>query len=203
MRKSKKYNGRKEWQMKAEVQKIWQELLEGNDRFVKGQMKYQHQDAARRLDLLKGQHPLTAVLCCSDSRVPPEVIFDQGLGDLFVVRTAGNLVDDVALGSLEYAVEHLHVRLLLVLGHSQCGAVTAAVQGGDAPGHIGAVVERLADAVKRSGGQVAQAVDENIRSMVAMLRTNEPILAEAVAVGHLVVLGARYDLEDGRVRLVA
>ncbi len=188
--------------MEAEVQKIWQELLEGNDRFVKGQMKYQHQDAARRLDLLKGQHPLTAVLCCSDSRVPPEVIFDQGLGDLFVVRTAGNLVDDVALGSLEYAVEHLHVRLLLVLGHSQCGAVTAAVQGGDAPGHIGAVVELLADAVKRSGGQVVQAVDENIRSMVAMLRTNEPILAEAVAAGHLVVLGARYDLEDGRVRLV-
>jgi carbonic anhydrase len=185
------------------AEKIWQELLLGNERFVQGQMQYQHQDAERRQELLSGQHPLVAVLCCSDSRVPPEVIFDQGLGDLFVVRTAGNVVDDVALGSLEYAVEHLHVHLLLVLGHSRCGAVTAAVQGGDTPGHIGAVLDRLAGAVQSSGGHVAKAVDENIRSMVAMLRTNEPILAEAVAAGQLLVLGARYDLEDGYVRLVA
>lgn len=188
--------------MKQETEDILQMLLNGNGRFAEGQMQHERQDGERRQVLLAGQNPVAAILCCSDSRVPPELIFDQGLGDLFVVRTAGNVVDDVSLGSLEYAVEHLHVALLVVLGHSCCGAVTATAQGGAVTGHIAMVVERLLPAVQCAHGDVARAVDENIRSTVAMLRMNEPILAEQVQVGHLQIVGARYDLEDGRVRLI-
>lgn len=99
-------------------------LVEGNRRYQAQRLTHPHQNAARRAALAAGQHPFAAVLSCADSRVPPEIVFDQGLGDLFVVRVAGNITDDVVLGSLEYAVEHLHVPLVVVLGHYKCGAVT-------------------------------------------------------------------------------
>ena len=113
-------------------------------------MKRPNQGVERRKELVEGQHPFAIILCCSDSRVPPEVIFDQGLGDLFIVRTAGNVFDNIALGSIEYAVEHLEVPLLVVLGHGQCGAVTATVEGGHAPGHISNVVEAIQPAVVKA-----------------------------------------------------
>lgn len=125
---------------------------EGNRRFATGQAIHPHQDAARREEVRPGQRPFAAILSCSDSRVPPEVIFDWGVGDLFVVRTAGHGVDDVALGSIEYAVEHLGVPLLVVLGHTRCGAVTAALHGDEAPGHIAAVIRPSSPPFGRPAG---------------------------------------------------
>ena len=114
-----------------------QKLLEGNARYVSGNVSHQDQYVLeRRSELISSQHPFAIVVGCSDSRVPPEAVFDQGLGDIFVVRTAGQVLDNASLGSIEYAVEHLGVPLVVVLGHDNCGAVTAAVKGGEAPGHL-------------------------------------------------------------------
>ena len=178
-----------------------QMLVTGNRRYVSGQAVHPNQSAERRLELISGQAPFAAVLTCADSRVPPEVFCDQGLGDLFVVRNAGNVVDDVVLGSLEYAVEHLGAPLVAVIGHTWCGAVTAAVQGGHAPGHIGSVIERLKpavdDACAAAGNAVLNAVSANVRQAVAALQGCEPILGEAVRLGRLKVLGGVYILDTG------
>jgi carbonic anhydrase len=132
--------------------------------------------------VVTGQHPFAVILTCSDSRVPPEVIFDQGIGDLFVIRNAGNIVDDVVIGSIEYAVEHLHTPLVIVLGHQQCGAVTAALKGGKATGHIASVIEKIlpavADARKQPGDSLLNAIDANVARMVNELRASHPVLAE-------------------------
>ena len=116
-------------------------------------MTHPHQNGQRRTETAAGQHPFAIVLSCSDSRVPPEMVFDQGFGDLFVVRTAGNITDDVAMGSLEYGAEHLHVPLIVVLGHEHCGAVEATLQGGEAPGHIGKIVPSIRSGSRFSEGQ--------------------------------------------------
>lgn len=180
-----------------------QALREGNRRFATGQAIHPHQDAARREEVLPGQRPFTAILACSDSRAPPEVIFDQGVGDLFVVRTAGHVVDDVALGSIEYAVEHLGVPLVVTLGHTRCGAVTAALHGAEAPGHIAAVVRAILPAVRETrglpGDPLSNAIDAHIRRVVAHLRAASPILAEREHAGTLRIVGARYNLESGEV----
>ncbi len=178
-------------------------LREGNRRFAAGRAVHPHQDAARREEILPGQRPFAVILACSDSRVPPEVIFDQGLGDLFVVRTAGHVVDDVALGSIEYAVEHLGVPLVVVLGHTRCGAVTAALHSDEAPGHIAAVVQAILPAVQEArslpGDPLANAIGAHIRRVVAHLRAASPILAEREHAGTLRIVGARYHLENGEV----
>ncbi|HEY7392870.1 MAG TPA: carbonic anhydrase [Bryobacteraceae bacterium] len=114
-------------------------LLDGNQRYARHKERHPDQSAARQKELAGGQHPFAVILGCADSRVPPELLFDQGLGDLFVIRVAGNIVDDAVLGSIEYAVEHLGTKLILVLGHENCGAVSAAVEGGEAAGHLRAV----------------------------------------------------------------
>jgi carbonic anhydrase len=183
-----------------------QRLVTGNRRYVSGQALHPNQTAERRLELVSGQAPFAAVLACADSRVPPEVFCDQGLGDLFVVRNAGNVVDDVVLGSLEYAVEHLGAPLLVVVGHTRCGAVTAAVQGGHAPGHIGRVVERLKPAVSDSSAQagdaVYNAVVAHVRRAVAALNASEPLLSQAVRQGSIKVLGAVYHLDTGELQFI-
>ncbi len=180
-------------------------LLEGNARYVAGQMHHPHQDARRREEISAGQQPFAAILCCSDSRVPPEVVFDRGLGDVFVVRTAGNLADAIALGSLEYAVDHLGTPLVMVLGHEKCGAVTAAVQGGEAPAHIAAIVEALRPAIESVPTDCADPVDwatrANVRQLVAQLKAN-PIMAGRVAAGTLRIVGAIYYLHSGEVTLL-
>jgi carbonic anhydrase len=189
----------------VDAEAAWRELAEGNARFVEGRPA-SRDTVARRKELEAGQRPKVAVLTCSDSRVAPEIIFDQGLGDLFVVRTAGATADPVALGSLEYAVEHLHVGVLLVLGHEKCGAVGAAASGGRLPtDNLETVARGLRPALARltraqlatpgSADCVGATVDA---SAVSVLRRSA-VLHEAVASGKLAVLRAVYSLDTGEV----
>jgi carbonic anhydrase len=181
-------------------------LVEGNKRFVAGNPSHSNLTAQQWAELAKGQHPFAIILACADSRLSPEIIFDQGLGDIFVIRNAGNLLDDHVLGSIEYAVEHLHVPLIVVLGHTKCGAVTAAVAGGEAPGHIKAIVESLSDAVemakKKPGDPVDNAVRINAKLEAAALAQAEPIVVEEVKAGHVKVVAARYDIATGQVEFL-
>ena len=178
------------------------ELKAGNQHHVSHRYLHPHETAERQRQLTSGQHPHAEILSCSDSRVPPEIIFDQGLGDLFVVRVAGNVATDVELGSLEYGAEHLHVALLVVLGHQHCGAVTAAVEGGNTEGHIGTLVKLLSPAVEKSralpGDLVENSVKTNVEMVVKQLRA-DPILRELVHEGKLRIVGSVYSLETGAV----
>ncbi len=178
-------------------------LAKGNAAFVATTLKHPDQTEARRTKVAAGQNPFAIILCCSDSRVPPEVIFDQGLGDLFVVRVAGNVADDLGIASVEYAAEHLGTHLVVVLGHSRCGAVTAAVKGDALPGHLLNLMEALEPAVAatkgHAGDPVANAVWSNVLQTAAQLRESKPILAELVEKGKLTVVGANYDLDTGAV----
>jgi len=182
-------------------------LLSGNRRYAGGHAERPHQTGERRSEVTAGQQPFAAVLGCSDSRVPPEVILDQGIGDLFVVRTAGHVVDDAALGSLEYAVEHLGVELILVLAHTDCGAVAATVRGGSVDGHVSRVVDAILPAVDRARGQDGDlrhaAVICNAEMVAQILSDSEPVLARHVAEGRLAVVPALYDLATGRVSVIA
>lgn len=181
-------------------------LVEGNKRFVEMKLTHPEQDAESRTALSKGQQPFAVILGCSDSRVPPEVIFDQGLGDLFVVRVAGNVADDIGVASMEYAVEHLGSRLIMVLGHERCGAVTAAVAGGELPGHLPALMTALKPAVDKGKGHGEDPVDAamlaNVELTAEHLRESKPILAELVEKGEVKIVGARYDLDTGAVELI-
>lgn len=191
--------------------KALQKLMEGNQRYVAYQMKGQQLcDAATRQALIKGQKPYATILCCSDSRVPPEVVFDQGLGEIFVVRVAGNILDPIVLGSIEYAAEHLETPIVMVLGHSRCGAVTAAVTEGKAEGNIGTILETLAPVVTaareeaKGKGQaeiVEAAADRNVRLVCRALTSQSKIIKHLVEEGKLKIVGAKYDIEDGRVSL--
>ena len=168
--------------------------------------QYPRQDARRRKEVSKGQKPFAVIVGCSDSRIPPELIFDQGLGDLFVVRLAGNIVDNVALGSIEYAVEHLGSKLIIVLGHGKCGAVTAAAQGPDAPGHVGTILKAIQPAVKKARKLPGDLVDNAIRANAALvvdkIKSSKPILAEMAEKGEIEVIGAYYNIETGAVELL-
>jgi carbonic anhydrase len=128
------------------------QLLAGNKRYVSSQLKHPHQDLNRRHDLEKSQHPFACILSCSDSRVAPEIVFDEGLGDLFVVRVAGNIVDSAVTGSIEYAVEHLGTPIVLVMGHERCGAVQATIEGGEPKTHIQSMADAIAQAVASAKG---------------------------------------------------
>lgn len=181
-------------------------LQAGNARFAAGKPKHPHASPARRAEIAKGQHPKAAILGCADSRVPPELIFDEGLGDLFVVRVAGNVADAVDVGSLEYAVEHLGVGLVVVLGHHACGAVKATADaGGEAEGNIGAIVREIAPAVNQAKaspgkeGLVNDAVHLNASRTAAALRERSPMLKKALDEKKLKIVPAVYDLETGRV----
>jgi carbonic anhydrase len=185
-------------------------LLEGNRRFVANKMFHPNETPEQRTRLATGQAPFAAILGCADSRVPPEIVFDHGLGDIFDVRVAGNIVEDAGSGSFEYAVEHLGVPLIVVLGHERCGAVKSAVDvlqaGGEAPGHIAELVRKLKPAVDKTkslpGDKVDNAVRENARSNAAELAGLEPILKEKVRDGLLKVVAMRYDLDTGSVELL-
>ena len=183
-----------------------QRLIAGNARYVAGSPTHPDQTPQRRAELAKGQSPFAIVLTCSDSRVAPELFLDQGLGDLFVIRNAGNILDDHVIGSMEYAVEHLHVPLVLVVGHEKCGAVSAAVAGGEAPGHIRSVVEALEPAVElvknMPGDKVDNAVRANAQRGAEILTHVGPFLKEAVSHAKLVVVAARYELATGRLEIL-
>lgn len=191
-----------------------QRLVEGNARFAANERTRQDRDSpnepAARRELAKGQHPFAIVLACSDSRVAPEFVFDQDLGDLFVIRVAGNTADDVALGSIEYAVEHLGARLVVVMGHESCGAVGAAVshaeRGESLPGHLPAVIQEITPVVRQGiadGGDVVHnCVWHNAAKVAAKVRTTGPIIPAAIGQGHVRVCAAVYDLESGVVRFL-
>lgn len=181
-------------------------MIDGNKRYVRDMSTHKRQNSHRRMEVKGSQHPFAVVVTCSDSRVPPEIIFDQGIGDLFVIRLAGNIVDDAALGSIEYAVEHLGVKYVMVLGHENCGAVKATVDGGEAPGHIGCIVNAIKPAIDSVRGKTADLPEVGMRANVTMavqkLKESEPILKHLVEKGELMIVGARYDLDDGRVDII-
>ncbi|MFI5353539.1 MAG: carbonic anhydrase [Candidatus Binatales bacterium] len=189
----------------ANAAEALQRLLDGNQRYVAGRAIRPNQTAGRRATVAGGQHPFAAILGCSDSRVPPEIVFDQGLGDLFVVRLAGNVADPVALDSLDYAVTHLGTRLILVLGHERCGAVTAAVEGYGERGDVGPMLAELRPAVAASkalpGDPVANAIRANVELTVENLRTSKPLSA-MVASGQLKIVGGIYHLATGKVEML-
>jgi len=164
-------------------------------------MLHPKQNSVRRQELVAGQRPFAAILGCSDYRVPPEQVFDQGLGDLFVTRVAGGVPGVEVIGSLEYGVEHLGMALIVVLGHSNCGALASAVNAEHAPGDMGALLQALAPAVEKSrdraGDPVENAVREHIAMTVARLRSSEPVLARLVREGRLRIVGGYYDLRSG------
>lgn len=180
-------------------------LKEGNERFVSGTMTWPEQSKKRRKAIGQRQKPFAVVVSCSDSRVPPEVVFDRGLGDLFVVRTAGEVVKEVELGSIEYAVEHLHAPLVVVLGHKRCGAVEAAVKGGEVPGNIAALVNLIKPAVEEARKQKGDLTDNAVRA-------NTKVVADSIGgsaiITHLMkekrarIVRAYYDLDDGTVTIL-
>jgi len=186
---------------------VWQRLMEGNMRFVQGLFQGRNLLDLRR-SLAKGQQPEAAVLSCSDSRVPAEIIFDQSLGDLFVVRTAGLVLDPTSIGSLEYAVAHLHVPLLVIKGHEGCGAVTAAVEHPEATeGHMGSIITQIAPAVAqaRQGGNHGQELieattDLHLKNLEETLIRVSPIIRGALDAGRLEVVVAKYYLHAGQVQ---
>ena len=184
---------------------LWAELMAGNKRFVAGKPRARALVPLRR-KLASGQAPHVIVLACSDSRVAPEILFDQTLGDLFVIRTAGNVADPVALGSIEYAVDRLHSTVLVVLGHQACGAVRAACSGDKMPSkNLDAIVEKISPAVTqaktyaKADELVEAAIKENVRQSAKDVLANSEILREAVKSGKLKVIEAEYQLDTGRV----
>jgi carbonic anhydrase len=187
------------------AEQAFQRLMDGNARFASGNAIHPDQSTERRSEVVSAQNPSAVVIGCSDSRVPLEIIFDQGIGNIFVVRTAGQVMDNVTLGSIEYAVTHLNVPLIVVLGHDSCGAVKAVLEGGEAPGHIGSLVEAIKPAVdeakrEKSTDQVLNtSINNNIRNIVGGLSQSSPILSNKIKEGRLLIVGARYHLDSGKV----
>ncbi|MGV1034639.1 MAG: carbonic anhydrase [Microbacteriaceae bacterium] len=190
---------------------VWALLVAGNERFVRGEPEHPRQDVERRAAVSSSQHPRVAIFGCSDSRLSAEIIFDIGLGDAFVVRNAGQVISDSVIGSLEYAVGVLGVHVILVLGHDSCGAVRAAIDttiDGDVPAtpYIQGLVDQIIPAVKRvvanapdapaDAGRIGQ---EHLRDTVAALIDSSELISQAIASGQTAIVGANYQLADGRV----
>jgi len=190
----------------SSIENALQKLAYGNKRYVSSAMLHPNQTVERRTEVSKGQNPFAVIVGCSDSRIPPEILFDQGIGDLFVIRVAGNIVDDIALGSIEYAVDHLGTPLVVVLGHGKCGAVTAAVQGGEAHGHIGSIVKTIAPAVEKAKAQSGDLTDNAIRANIELVadtvKASKPIITKALEQGKVKIVGAYYDIESGKVEFI-
>lgn len=190
-----------------------QTLKEGNKRFFSGVSTHQHQDPERIKDLSKGQHPKCIIVSCSDSRIPPEIVFDQGLGDIFSIRTAGNVMSDYEEGSIEYAVEHLHTPLIIVMGHQGCGAIQALLDHADDSGnetvdHISKIIEKLKseeeeqEVLRTVGKDFNRAVMANIMNGVRQLRKSEPHLKKMYHKGEINIVGAVYHIESGEVEFL-
>jgi carbonic anhydrase len=178
-------------------------LKDGNKRFTDGKSIHPRQDITRIKETAKGQKPFAIIVGCSDSRVPNEIIFDQGLGDLFIVRTAGQVSTYASWGSIEFAEEVLGAKVIVVLGHTACGAVSAAVNLPKVPGHIITLINAIKPAAERvkgmAGDPVENAVKENVRMQVEQLRSLEPVLAEHMRKGDIKIVGAVYNLATGAV----
>jgi carbonic anhydrase len=187
----------------------WKALKEGNERFVAGEPAHPSQSIADRARLAHSQKPTAVLFGCADSRVAAEIIFDQGLGDMFVVRTAGHVIDSAVLGSIEYAVTVLNVPLIVVLGHDSCGAVQAtlaAIDDGVVPGgYVRDIVERITPSVLQGRHAGLTRVDEfemrHVNDTVTQLRVRSSSIAERLAAGTLAIVGLTYHLAEGRVVL--
>lgn len=185
----------------------WKALKEGNERFVAGEPVHPSQNIERRNSLAEGQMPTAVVFGCGDSRVAAEIIFDQGLGDMFVVRTAGHVIDWAVLGSIEFGVAVLNVPLVVVLGHDSCGAVKAALgaldEGAVPGGYLRDIVERVTPSILLGRRDGLRTVDEfetrHVNETVAQLAARSAVIAEQIAEGSLAIVGATYRLADGRV----
>jgi carbonic anhydrase len=202
---------------------VLQRLMAGNQRFTTGQSISPDHGLDRIRSLAQSQSPIAVILGCADSRVPPELIFDQGLGSLFTIRVAGNIADDASLGSIEYAVTALNVKLVMVLGHERCGAVTAALNaltnGTHLPGHLESLTKAIEPAIaklrptalhqepaqtqqQQFGNLLDQSVRANIRAVVQILSTSQPVLAQRFEQKTLKIVGGYYDLDSGAVEVI-
>jgi carbonic anhydrase len=183
-----------------------QRLFEGNKRFISGKLEHPNHCEESRRGLVAGQEPIAVVLTCADSRVPPVDVFDQGLGDVFVVRVAGNVINDQILGSIEYAVAHLHTPLVMVMGHSSCGAVSAVAQGVKLDGHIASLTPSIDAALKKTKGQQGHWANNAAKALAVSttkkIAESEPIVADLVKDGRVLVVATYYDLETGEVTLL-
>ena len=180
----------------------WNEALDqlknGNDRFTQDKLEHNHQDSGRRQALSEGQHPFAIILSCADSRVVPELAFDQGLGEIFVVRVAGNVANTSSIASIEYAVANLGVKLIVVMGHESCGAVSAAIGGGDAGPNLNSLISLIEPAVNQSSDKAVSAVvKENVRINAKALIEKSDIISSAVKENDVKVVTAYYNLESG------
>ncbi|HEX8323796.1 MAG TPA: carbonic anhydrase [Tepidisphaeraceae bacterium] len=184
-------------------------LIDGHTRYATNTRTLPHQDEPRRCETTTGgQHPIAAVLSCADSRVPPEMLFDQGIGDLFVIRVAGNVAAADELGTIEYGVEHLQIPLIVVLGHTRCGAVTAVVDGVHAEGNLAQLLKPIVPAAGRARHDhptlrgpmlVSKAIQENVRQAMRDLTARSPVLAKAVETNRVKIVGGVYDIHSGRI----
>lgn len=185
------------------AEEVLQTLKEGNKRFTTEQLQHPNHCKESREKLVEGQEPIATVLTCADSRVPPVDIFDQGLGDLFVVRVAGNVIGDHTLGSIEYAVAHLHTPLVVVMGHASCGAVGAVASGAALDGHIATLTPAIQSAIKHvketEGDPVNNASKELARQMADKIANSEPIIADLAKAGKVKVVPAYYEFQSGEV----
>jgi carbonic anhydrase len=181
-------------------------LMEGNKRFIEEKRQIPNQSRLRLQETAVAQYPFASILGCADSRVPAEIVFDQGLGDLFVVRVAGNVASQTAIGSLEFSTAVLGSQLIVVLGHSRCGAVSAAIAGDPLPGRIGVFVEEIKPAVERvrpkTGDIEDNSITANVQYQAAQLAESSTILASLIREGKLKIVGGRYDLATGQVTIV-
>ncbi len=185
---------------------VLQILKDGNKRFISGKLEHPNHCEESRQSLVKGQEPIATVLTCADSRVPPLDIFDQGLGDLFVVRVAGNVIGDHSLGSIEYAVKHLHTPVVIVMGHRSCGAIGAVASGTALEGHIATLGPAIQTALKnvkeKEGDLINNASKELARQIAGKIADSEPIVAELVQNGAVKIVPAYYDLLSGEVEFL-
>ncbi|MEH2455283.1 carbonic anhydrase [Nostoc sp.] len=181
-------------------------LLDGNQRFIHQKRKYPDQSLEHLRLVAKAQYPFAAILGCADSRVPAEIVFDQGLGDLFVVRVAGNVVSDTVIGSLEYSTAVLGSQLIVVLGHKRCGAVAEAIKNEPLPGRIGLIIEGIKPSIERiklrTGDNMQNAVIANIQYQTEKLQESSTILAKLLRENKMKIVGACYDIDTGKVNII-
>jgi len=182
-------------------QEVIQRLKAGNARFVADSLDGKLQNSARRTDLVGGQQPYAIVLSCADSRVVPELAFDSGLGELFTVRVAGNVANSSSIGSIEYAVAHCGTKVIVVMGHQSCGAVTAAVAGGDNGYNINHLLSHITPAIAASedGASITDIVKKNAEMTVEELKNRSAIIRNAVDAGDVEIVAAYYNLDGGKV----
>jgi carbonic anhydrase len=186
--------------------KALQELLDGNERFVKAKRRNPNQTLSRLAEVAKSQKPFASILGCADSRVPSEIVFDQGLGDLFVCRIAGNIATTQEIGSLEFGSLVLGAKVIMVMGHERCGAVDAAIKGAQVPGQIGSLLQAIKPSVEsskeQSGDKLENACKANVLAQVAKLKSSS-VLSELIKAEKLKIVGGYYDLDTGKISLVS